>query len=1522
MLEPQKGKTQGTSNKKQKECNTCEKSVEKPISEEISHEKYSISYFEKDMDYQKLYKSYYWISQTPDKRAERDFKAWSKDFSELYHSFDKQAKENGVLDKYNEVFDAEYQKLLKLQNEIISLRSRTFSTFVTGGAGISASKQRKNEAVQKQEIEKTNLFVQKFNALQSKLEKIAKNTPENQFEKDTPISSTDKHAIEKLEQKLQEQEAEKDFILRANKAEKEWKKTNDFKVFSKHNINDELANQFIKEIDKHGMILLRGTTNINAEIRRIKQRIEMLKKQAQQENKEIDFEGGKIVFDMQEHRIKIYFDEIPSKEIREAIKKRAFKWSPINKVWQRVYTSDAEYSVKYLFERDNILKKKSSLNAKKQPSTSNTNTPKNNKAIITNDGSTKLDIRFNSNEEKGVGAKRIKELYDRKLSKLLYIENGFLNTNDFNYKCPKISKKGVASFSKIVVGKDDLRAAMSGVLIEKEFYVGTDAFKLVSIERPKNDGLKTGEVYLVNDTYFDYLKKLSTNETQLSEKEWEEKYRYYNGEQKYPDYKPVIPLEYKYKSQYVDIEQIANHAYCAYYLLKHKTEKINIGFEIEDLTIFTNAKYLFEALQCLQANGTKNISFEVTLPNRGILISSKENKNFALVMPFLADIDRNYNVEINPVRLSATLNKDYKGYEKGLSAPSLSGLAAPRTELSTDDFKKMTVSELRKFTLDYYNTHLKGKKTAIKNHLKEVVFVSGAGRKLLQPIYKEKVAVIEHLEQLIKNSTYNNWGNRKKTDSPDVLGYLNFKSKITIDGEKRHVRISVILDRERKTKFKTFEVGTKPKKDASIRRVAVTNPKAGQIETSSQGKNTKKSVSGKKNDKNFGLGLPLTDDIRKKAFTDKGKLRKGWYYDEYGLLTDGKEFYHSDKKSWAELENIRIYAVDKRGKQIDALYKGAEMKKSLENDQMFLKKLDFEEKLIKKYQIAEREFDVLKQFLRNVELGRFDFYFPNSDYKRWFKQNLDFRKKNEFVEKVVGKDEFHLTDKGLQMFQEYKDFSDKLNAEIKREYNKYKQKYGLSAPQLEISTEDFKNMSVKQLREYTLQYYLENLKGKRVAIKNFINEIVFTTKGGRKLHTPMYKEKAAIIKHLEELIKNSTYNNFGQRKATDSKDVLGYLNFKSKLTIDGEKKHIRISIILDHNRDMRFKSYDVGGKTKKKNPPMTMGVPYRQTMEDFSEKTPKLYQGFQEGIAKSHKNGFGEFECFSDSKNTKNIPNSKKNDKNFGLSSPMVENPSVFVENIPVEYEEISVKPENQLPVVASNTFSARRGSLAQQLATFSADCQSYTIGRYDMKIFLGDIEIKEKDSLVITLTGGQGSGKTRFAFQFMNDLAQHYKVGHISMEEHPQSRLYIEKVHQYLNEKAMNNIEAHDVRSIQELHEIIERNDVIVIDSFQKIKEIDSKFEVDKDLRKKYNSKLFLVIFQQTTDGKMRGGSKSQFDGDIILFTAKLPNYQENYVYPDKNRYNHIPANRLKYNIFQQSLLPAEGEEQTIENQVYDVIY
>ena len=74
-----------------------------------------------------------------------------------------------------------------------------------------------------------------------------------------------------------------------------------------------------------------------------------------------------------------------------------------------------------------------------------------------------------------------------------------------------------------------------------------------------------------------------------------------------------------------------------------------------------------------------------------------------------------------------------------------------------------------------------------------------------------------------------------------------------------------------------------------------------------------------------------------------------------------------------------------------------------------------------------------------------------------------------------------------------------------------------------------------------------------------------------------------------------------------------------------------------------------------------------------------------------------------------------------------------------------------------------------------------------------------------------------------------------------------------------------------------------------------------------------------------MRGGTTSEFDGDIILYTQVFPNYRENYIYPSKNRYNSTPREQLRYSVYYQQLLPDESypsESSPATSNTYEVIY
>ncbi len=62
---------------------------------------------------------------------------------------------------------------------------------------------------------------------------------------------------------------------------------------------------------------------------------------ANRENKEAEFDGGKVVYNYEENRIQILFKGMPDNNMRTNLKREAFKWSPRNQAWQRQLTSNA-----------------------------------------------------------------------------------------------------------------------------------------------------------------------------------------------------------------------------------------------------------------------------------------------------------------------------------------------------------------------------------------------------------------------------------------------------------------------------------------------------------------------------------------------------------------------------------------------------------------------------------------------------------------------------------------------------------------------------------------------------------------------------------------------------------------------------------------------------------------------------------------------------------------------------------------------------------------------------------------------------------------------------------------------------------------------------------------------------------------------------------------------------------------------------------------------------------------------------
>ena len=82
-------------------------------------------------------------------------------------------------------------------------------------------------------------------------------------------------------------------------------------------------------------------TNNNAEIRRVKARIEQLSKQAQQEFSGWEFDRGRVEMNREDNRLQVFFDGKPDADTRAELKSSGFRWAPSVGAWQRQLTDNA-----------------------------------------------------------------------------------------------------------------------------------------------------------------------------------------------------------------------------------------------------------------------------------------------------------------------------------------------------------------------------------------------------------------------------------------------------------------------------------------------------------------------------------------------------------------------------------------------------------------------------------------------------------------------------------------------------------------------------------------------------------------------------------------------------------------------------------------------------------------------------------------------------------------------------------------------------------------------------------------------------------------------------------------------------------------------------------------------------------------------------------------------------------------------------------------------------------------------------
>ena len=1563
---------------------------------------YTAETFAKDLDFNTLKRSYSWISFDPDTRAERDIKQWGEMFYSLYNSLSEEAKKQGVLEKYNSAFNNGYNSLLKLEREIIATRSKTFSTAITGGAGITEKQISTNEKRMRLQSEKSELWSQKYDKLHKILEKIAKNKPEDLYEEGDIIKSTDNNAMTKLQQKLKMLQDRKTMLKNGVVAAKEYQKNKDLSVFKKYNIDEETTKTIVNHIDKGGKPTEKDMYNwftmpyLNRDIKEVEKRIAILEKNQAKGTDEILIEGGKIVHNGEAQRLQIFFDGIPSKEVREALKSHAFKWAPTAKAWQRTLTENAKYAVNQYLIKTGILKLRTALSAPHQEDEI---------AFLSAAG---IDYfpEAPDDETQGLGKPvPAADIYKMVTDKIIGMLKSASPTDyhrawkddvffiPINYA----SKKPYRGINRLLLQE---RIGFAGAFRNPYFLTfkqikkhkgtlkkGAKGYEVIYysiryvVPADKNSGRKAFSSTNAHKV-LDFLDKYKLSEDIVTRIPMIRYYNVYNGAdienidfkldelqigravpdsatenraaqlivENYPN-PPAIKNEgnqayYNPASDYIKLpkqeqfDTVNDYYRTLFHELTHSTghnKRLNRGIHFlldddyakEELVAEFGAVFL-SAWAGIMWYNNKNHAAYLKGWNSAIKEAQNDNK-FLMRAASLAQQTTDYILALdkdgNPAFLKKLQPKKApKNTPKTPTDKSAPSDSSSNKNVFFEEYRQLKSKYPEHLIIvsmeDQQNYTMYGKDAFIAADILNLQLLKGKGNDEFSNSVGFKYNYLrEYLEKLVK-AGYKVAVRGNDLDKPQSSPQKNKTTKPsnptktpiapTDPMSNELLYFNSVPQRQLVTRIKAKSMKL-DFEDEYYNNIA---DKDGYFKPDFQNKSNLKIITD--NCDNFvgtintydypiiSAPKPKTTGIMSlKKIVSKDNLRPimtGVYIDKnHYIATDAHKIVFIPRPKNDEYRTGTIFDINFKCKKLggckteEALIDGhfpieiINKMKSEENSYIspplnienVISHLYCGEKAInifttyEKYKVITLYFEKerktnyinIKHLLDTLEVLRsngaktFTLGFLNLEGKRQINIDTDNKLKAIIMPDYYQVNENPTSENCIMIAP--------INLIL---YKQFRPKKGLSVPTngtLFGTLPTFKTR--KEAKKYFKAWAAENLTGKKVYHKELDKYVVFSSRGiDHVLSSNISFNKMKLILQAEEMLKNSHLIAF-EEDYKKRENIKGVYRMRSNAILEGEN----IKVILTLREGENGVIY------------------YDHKIEEIKESTTPP--------RKSLANPF----C-GDSAPTntpaKIVPNST-------LSAP-----EVFVEHSP--------DPATQsAPSITPRNNSLANKMIALQNRTF----ETFIIAEPQMQAFLGDVERKNTGSTAITITGGAGSGKTRFAFQFINALAQNYKVGHASLEEQPDSKLYFDKVQQYLDQTAQANVEAPEIENMQDLQALIERNDVIVIDSFTKIREWNRNFLLDRDLRKKYNGKLFLIIFQQTVAGNMRGGTTSEFDGDIILYTQVFPDYRENYIYPSKNRYNSTPSEQLRYSVYHQQLLPSEStppDSSPVTSNTYEVIY
>lgn len=292
-------------------------------------------------------------SWSPERREQGAINSYLSDMAAVRDEFEQwRTPENSDqmdedLEYYRERYAAKY-------NAYLHAHSRVVSQMITGSGGWTGRMVRAN---QKRNDSCDNRMREFLDWEKKQLDRMRRRY--NPRLMNRVISSGDPLAIEKLQDKIEKAEALQEIMKQANAIIRKTKLSDDEKInelvelegISEADARKLLQPDFMKRLGFPSFAL----TNNNANIRRMKERIEELQRKkevldARDGDLTITYDVVEYVENKLEDRVQLIFDGKPSAEVRALCKRWGFRWSPTQGAWQRHLNGNGQYAAKQVIK--------------------------------------------------------------------------------------------------------------------------------------------------------------------------------------------------------------------------------------------------------------------------------------------------------------------------------------------------------------------------------------------------------------------------------------------------------------------------------------------------------------------------------------------------------------------------------------------------------------------------------------------------------------------------------------------------------------------------------------------------------------------------------------------------------------------------------------------------------------------------------------------------------------------------------------------------------------------------------------------------------------------------------------------------------------------------------------------------------------------------------------------------------------------------------------------------------------------